>query len=59
MISDAGRQITAVDPTSGLTWSMGSRSNSLVLYGFGGGGRKQSPAELGREFLAWYEKDKC
>lgn len=53
------KRITAVDPTSGLTWSMGSRSNSLVLYGFGGSGRKQSPAELGREFLAWYEKDKC
>ena len=53
------KEITAVDPTSGLTWSMGSRSDSLVLYGFGGGGRKQSPQQLGREFLSWYEKNIC
>lgn len=53
------KQVTAVDPFSGLTWSLGKTSNSLVLYGFGGGPQRQSPKSMGLNFLDWYCKTAC
>lgn len=58
-LSDRGtfeKQITAVDPSNGLTWSVGKYSHSLILYGFGrGGARSRNPIAVGREFLDWSE----
>lgn len=51
------KRIEAVDPESGATWSLGNRSNSLVLYGFAKEGRKvESPEKLGEKFLKWMER---
>jgi HD superfamily phosphohydrolase len=53
------KKVTAIDPASGSMWSVGTRSDSLVLYGFGRGGRKRPPDEVGREFLVWYDANRC
>jgi len=53
------KHIAAIDPVTGLTWSVGDRSDSLVLYGFGRGGRKRLPNDLGREFISWYANNTC
>jgi HD superfamily phosphohydrolase len=54
------KRIEATDPDSGLLWSTGERSDSLVLYGFGKGGKKvYSPEKIGREFIQWAEKTLC
>jgi HD superfamily phosphohydrolase len=53
------KRISAVDPTTGKAWTIGMPSNSLIIYGFGSGGRRGSPNEIGREFLSWYENRRC
>lgn len=51
------KEVSAVDPGSGVLWSIGKRSNSLIIYGFGGGGRRHAlPQQVGRDFLSWYEE---
>ena len=49
------KRIAAVDPDTGKSWSVGERSESLILYGFGRGGRHSPAADNGREFLKWIE----
>lgn len=54
------KRISAVDPTSGRAWTVGKRSDSLILYGFGrGGGRNASATEVGKRFIDWVEKTAC
>lgn len=55
---DAGafeKEVKAIDPTSMSPWAVGRRSSSLVIYGFGVGGERVGPPELGREFVDWLE----
>lgn len=47
------KRITAVDPASGSEWEIGTRSNSLVIYGFGIKHLKTKPAIIGGNFLQW------
>ncbi|TPO13758.1 hypothetical protein [Mesorhizobium sp. B1-1-5] len=53
------KRIMAVDPATGSSWSVGEKSESLVLYGFGGGAHVQSSERTGREFLEWYAGRTC
>ena len=49
------KQIEAVDPSSGNKWTVGERSNSLVVYGFTSTQRSWSPKNIGEEFSSWIE----
>lgn len=44
-------------PVTKDAWSIGQRSDSVILYGFVGGGRhvKLMPEQLGKEFREWVE----
>lgn len=51
------KTVDFVDPTTGLTWSAGDSSASLIIYGFARG-RAQKIEEIqriGREFREWAE----
>ncbi|MER9672716.1 hypothetical protein [Mesorhizobium sp. M0208] len=54
------KRIDAIDPSTGNGWSFGSRSDSLIFYGFGGGsGRTLVPKKLGAEFIEWLARVAC
>jgi HD superfamily phosphohydrolase len=53
------KQIIAIDPETGSKWSVGTTSDSLILYGFGGGSCRQSPEKMGSHFLNWFEGRQC
>ena len=40
------KKIDAIDPNSGIPWTLGSRSNSIVVYGFGSSGHKSLDPRL-------------
>lgn len=47
------KRVEAIDPSSGEKWALGERSNSLVLYGFGGKRARRNPGAIGSEFEDW------
>lgn len=47
------KEIDAVDPSSGEAWSIGTQSDSLVVYGFTSKKGSFTPRELGKRFEAW------
>lgn len=51
------KAVRATDPITGQEWGVGTRSDSIVIYGFGRGGtQRRSPRDLGGDFLAWTER---
>ena len=54
------KQIDAVDPENGDAWTVGSRSDSLIVYGFAKRCRRAAtPDMLGNEFVEWSERKLC
>lgn len=54
------KRIEATDPRNGHRWTIGQRSDSVVVYGFGKRGLSNAtPEQVGREFLSWYEEARC
>jgi HD superfamily phosphohydrolase len=52
------KELDFIDPDSGVAWSSGTRSASIVVYGFAGGKPRHMPDadEMGREFHEWMER---
>lgn len=49
------KRVEAVDPIDGETWSVGLKSDSLVVYGFTSKNGSWSPTELGERFASWVD----
>ncbi|MEP2031430.1 MAG: hypothetical protein ABJI96_22260 [Paracoccaceae bacterium] len=47
------KRIEAFDPRNGQTWTLGEKSNSLVVYGFTSKHGRYDPSEAGRCFADW------
>lgn len=49
------KRVEAVDPADGETWSVGQKSDSLVVYGFTSRKGPWNPAQLGEGFASWVD----
>jgi HD superfamily phosphohydrolase len=47
------KRIEASDPNNGATWTVGEKSDSLVVYGFTSKPGRYVPSEAGRRFADW------
>lgn len=49
------KRVEAVDPVSGESWSVGDKSDSLLVYGFTSKKGSWHPIELGESFVSWVD----
>lgn len=47
------KRVDAHDPTTGRIWTLGTKSNSVIVYGFTSKPGQYCPEELGRRFAEW------